>query len=266
MDNNLINIKPTLIGGIPNKLSDFGKKVIVYVDQYGINLNDYNHDNYDLKIYWQIEGQGVIERRETNISFPIVHQNRFDLILANDPKILEKCENAVLFPFGDCWIPLDEQKIHDKTKLLSIVASAKRYLPGHQLRHDVMSSIGNKMDIYGRCCNYIENKADALRDYKFNICIENLQHPNWFTEKLIDCLRTGTVPIYWGCPNIGDFFNTKGFIIVNTLEEIIDVVNNLTEEDYTSRLEYIEENFIKSAQYGSNLFERVDNEIKKIIK
>jgi len=258
-------IKPTVIG-IQNNLSETNKKIIVYKDQYNINLKDYNHDDYDLKIYWQIEGRGVIQKKETNISFPIVHQNRFDLILANDPEIIEKCDNAVLFPFGDCWVPTQEQKIHDKTKLLSIVASAKRYLPGHQLRHHVMSSIGGKMDIYGRCCNYIENKADAFRDYMFNISIENLQHPNWFTEKLIDSLRTGTVPIYWGCPNIGDFFNTKGFIIVNTLEEIIDVVNNLTEEDYTSRLEYIEENFIKSGQYGSNLFERVDNEIKKIIK
>jgi len=31
-------IKPTLIGGIPNKLSDFEKKVIMYVDQYGNKL------------------------------------------------------------------------------------------------------------------------------------------------------------------------------------------------------------------------------------
>jgi len=260
------NIKPTLIGGIPNNLSETSKNIIVYVDQYGVDLNHYNHDNYDLKVYWQIEGRGVIQRKETNISFPIVHQNRFDLILANDPEIIEKCNNAVLFPFGDCWVPTQEQKIHDKTKLLSIVASAKRYLPGHQLRHDVMSSIGKKMDIYGRCCNYIENKADALRDYKFNVCIENLQHPNWFTEKLIDCLRTGTVPIYWGCPNISDYFNTEGFIIVNNLNDIINVVNNLTEDDYTSRLEYIKENFIKAELYGSNLFERADNEIKKIIR
>jgi hypothetical protein len=129
----------------------------------------------------------------------------------------------------------------------------------------VIESINDKMDVYGRCCNYIENKADALRDYKFNVCIENLQHTNWFTEKIIDCLRTGTVPIYWGCPNIGDFFNTKGFIIVNSLEDIVNVVNNLTEDDYTSRLEYIKENFDKSLQYGSNLFERADNEIKKLL-
>jgi hypothetical protein len=42
------------------------------------------------------------------------------------------------------------------------------------------------------------------------------------------------------------------------------VVNNLTEDDYTSRLEYIEENFIKATNYSNNLFERVDNEIKKL--
>jgi hypothetical protein len=256
-------IKPKLIGEIPNNLSETNKNIIVYVDQYGANLDYFNHNQYDLKVYWQIEGRGVLNGQ--NISFPIEHKNKFDLIIASDPTILNECENAVLFPFGDCWIPLDEQKIHEKTKLLSIVVSAKRYLPGHQLRHKVIESINDKMDVYGRCCNYIENKADALRDYKFNVCIENLQHTNWFTEKIIDCLRTGTVPIYWGCPNIGDFFNTKGFIIVNSLEDIVNVVNNLTEDDYTSRLEYIKENFDKSLQYGSNLFERADNEIKKLL-
>jgi hypothetical protein len=122
------------------------------------------------------------------------------------------------------------------------------------------------MDIYGRCCNYVENKTDALKDYMFSICTENLQIENWFTEKLIDCLRTGTIPIYWGCPNIGKYFNLNGFIIVNSIEEIIDVVNNLSEDQYFSNLKYVEENFIKAAQYGSNLFERVDNEIKKIVK
>ena len=261
----MIKIKPTLIGGIPNRLSETNKNTIIYVDQYGINLDHYNHNSYDLKVYWQIEGRGVIKRKQTNISFPIAHKNYFDLILASDPEILEKCDNSVLFPFGDCWIPFEEQKIYKKTKLLSIISSAKRTMPGHQLRHEVMRSIGGKMDIYGRCCNYIENKTDGLRNHMFNISIENLQHTNWFTEKLIDVLRTGTVPIYWGCPNIGDFFNVKGFIIVNSLEDIVNVVNNLTEDDYTSRLEYIKENFDKALQYGSNLFERVDNEIKKLL-
>ena len=258
--------KPTLIGEIGNDLSEFDKKIIVYVDRYGINLRNYDHNSYDLKVYWQIESKGVIQRNENNISFPITHKDQFNLILASDAEILNNCDNAILFPFGDCWVPTEEQKIHNKTKLLSIIVSDKKYLHGHQLRHEVMNSIGEKMDIFGRCCNYIENKGDALRDYKFNVCIENLQNTNWFTEKLIDCLRTGTVPIYWGCPNIGDYFNTKGFFIVNSFEEIVNVVNNLNDEDYISRLVYIKENFDLSVKYSRNIYKRVDDEIQKLIE
>jgi hypothetical protein len=258
-------IKPKLIGGIPNKLSSLDKNVIIYVDQYDINLNNYNHNDYDYKIYWQIEGQGVINGIGNNISFPIQHKNEFDLIIASDPTILRECENSVIFPFGDCWIPVEEQKVHDKNKLLSIIASEKNYLPGHTLRHLTIKNVGDKMDIYGKCCKFVENKSDALKDYMFSICTENLQIDNWFTEKLIDCLRTGTVPIYWGSSNIGDYFNVNGFIIVNSIEEIVDVVNNLTEEQYISKLKYVEENFITAAKYGNNLFDRVDNEIKKLI-
>jgi hypothetical protein len=258
-------IKPKLIGGIPNKLASLDKNVIIYVDQYDINLNNYNHNDYDYKIYWQIEGQGVINGIGNNISFPIQHKNEFDLIIASDPTILRECENSVIFPFGDCWIPVEEQKVHDKNKLLSIIASEKNYLPGHTLRHLTIKNVGDKMDIYGKCCKFVENKSDALKDYMFSICTENLQIDNWFTEKLIDCLRTGTVPIYWGSSNIGDYFNVNGFIIVNSIEEIVDVVNNLTEEQYISKLKYVEENFITAAKYGNNLFDRVDNEIKKLI-
>jgi hypothetical protein len=28
---------------------------------------------------------------------------------------------------------------------------------------------------------------------------------NWVTEKIVDCVITGTVPIYWGAPNIGEY-------------------------------------------------------------
>lgn len=265
MDSNMKGIKPTLIGDVPNNLGEVEKNVIVYVDQYGVNLNNYGHNNYDYKIYWQIEGQGVLNGSDNNISFPIEHKNEFDLIIASDPTILNECENSVRFPFGDCWVPVEEQKVHDKTKLLSIIASDKKYLPGHRIRHSVINDIGDKMDIYGKCCKFVENKSDALKDYMFTICTENLQIDNWFTEKLIDCLRTGTVPIYWGSPNIGDYFNINGFIIVNSAEEIVDVVNNLTEDQYFSKLEYIKENFITADKYGNNLYERVDNEIKKLI-
>jgi hypothetical protein len=60
---------------------------------------------------------------------------------------------------------------------------------------------------------------------------------------------TGTVPIYWGCPSIGDFFDTNGMIIFDNVEELVDIINNLSIDGYIKRLESIKNNFNKSKKY-----------------
>jgi hypothetical protein len=55
------------------------------------------------------------------------------------------------------------------------------------------------------------------------------------------------VPIYWGCPSIGNFFNTKGMILIENIEDIDNIV--LTEEKFHNMKEYIKENFELSKQY-----------------
>jgi hypothetical protein len=79
-------------------------------------------------------------------------------------------------------------------------------------------------------------------DYRFSIIIENSKTDNYFTEKLVDCFMVGTVPIYWGAPNIDKYFDTRGMIIVNSLEEIKEVVGKLNENEYIDRIEYIRAN------------------------
>ena len=59
-----------------------------------------------------------------------------------------------------------------------------------------------------------------------------------------------TVPIYWGAPDIGDYFDINGIIQVNSVQEIIDVLRNLNEtqnasRDYMSRMDAIKHNFHK---------------------
>jgi hypothetical protein len=44
----------------------------------------------------------------------------------------------------------------------------------------------------------------------FGVAIENVSHRGWFTEKILDCFLLKTIPIYWGCSNIEDYFNPKG--------------------------------------------------------
>eukprot|EP00620_Florenciella_sp_RCC1587_P021099 CAMPEP_0182561832 /NCGR_PEP_ID=MMETSP1324-20130603/4262_1 /TAXON_ID=236786 /ORGANISM="Florenciella sp., Strain RCC1587" /LENGTH=60 /DNA_ID=CAMNT_0024774579 /DNA_START=220 /DNA_END=399 /DNA_ORIENTATION=+ len=49
----------------------------------------------------------------------------------------------------------------------------------------------------------------------FHIAIENVKSNGYFTEKLLDCFLTRTVPLYWGCPNIGEYFEVEGMIIID---------------------------------------------------
>lgn len=59
-----------------------------------------------------------------------------------------------------------------------------------------------------------------------------------------------TIPLYWGCPNIGDFFNKEGIITFNNTKEFIDISNNiLTPDLYKSKKDIIEENYNLALNY-----------------
>jgi hypothetical protein len=62
-----------------------------------------------------------------------------------------------------------------------------------------------------------------------------------FYKKLIDCFVTGTVPIYYGCPSIGDFFDIRGMIIIDSPNDLYKI--NISKELYDSMLPYIGNNF-----------------------
>jgi hypothetical protein len=72
--------------------------------------------------------------------------------------------------------------------------------------------------------------------------MENCKKDYYFTEKLIDCFRTKTIPIYWGCPSIGTFFDVNGILTFNTVEELKSILLNLTNEYYYSKIKSIEFN------------------------
>jgi len=50
-----------------------------------------------------------------------------------------------------------------------------------------------------------DGKLKTLTGYKFTLCFENTIFPGYITEKLFDCLLAGTIPIYLGAPDIGDY-------------------------------------------------------------
>ncbi len=57
-----------------------------------------------------------------------------------------------------------------------------------------------------------ETKRQFLQQYKFTIAFENYSYPGYHTEKIIDPMRAGSIPIYFGNPRISDHFNSRSFI------------------------------------------------------
>jgi hypothetical protein len=56
------------------------------------------------------------------------------------------------------------------------------------------------------------HKADTLSRYTFAICYENQVVEGWITEKIFDCFFAGTIPIYWGAPDIDRWIPPECFI------------------------------------------------------
>ncbi len=188
----------------------------------------------------------------------ITHQNDFDLILTHHQSLLQN-PKANVFKFayyrlGTSWIKdSDINSGFNKNKNISLIASEKNWTVGHQFRHEVARQFGPFIDLYGRAYRPIEDKIEALRDYRFSISIENCQANGYFTEKLMDCFLTKTVPIYMG-GDFGEMFNELGVIKINNINDVGNVISELQDEEkakklYNSMAAYIDNNFEIAKHY-----------------
>ena len=195
----------------------------------------------------------------------------FDSVLTFSKKLLDKGQNYKFNAYGTTWLHETYRNIWTKDKLCSLILSNNKTTSGHILRHNITTIIINRniniVNIFGsnyiplpymtsknfekdHCGAHISNqKISALKDYMFSIAIENTKEDYYFTEKIIDCFLSGTIPIYYGCPSISNFFNEKGILSFTTLNECLNIINTLSIEKYNDMLPYVKENFEKAKQY-----------------
>jgi hypothetical protein len=173
----------------------------------------------------------------------------FDLVFTFDESLCRLDERFRFFAHGTTWISELSRQLYAKTKNLSIIASPKAIVAGHRLRHEVVDRYGDRMDVFGRAYRNVADKTDALADYRYSIAIENSRFDTYFTEKIIDCFLTGTVPIYWGTEKIVEFFDAGGIISFPSVDDLDAVIASLTEEDYLRRLPSIRRNFETAGKF-----------------
>lgn len=107
---------------------------------------------------------------------------------------------------------------------------------------------------------------DFISQYKFCICFENSSSPGYCTEKIVQTMRAGTIPLYWGDPLISDYFNCKSFITVNNFEEAYKKIVELDSDDQKYQDFYNEPWFVNNIIPETLNINKITYEIKTHIK
>lgn len=214
---------------------DSGAEETFYVDEYiGLAFDDGTSKK---KYAWLLESKDIKPQVIDDVKSNYLHYVRvFDYIFTHNQELLQLHRKFKFAPLYGTWIT--ESQLYEKTKLVSMICSNKLMCNGHQYRLSWAQKLQGKVDFYGRGFDEIQSKEEGLKDYMFSVAIENASYESYFTEKIQDCFSTGTIPIYYGSPDIGKFFNPDGII---SLTEDFDI-SSLTPDLYYAKIDAVKEN------------------------
>jgi len=95
-----------------------------------------------------------------------------------------------------------------------------------------------------------KDKYKILSGFKFCLCFENSITPGYISEKIFDCFKARTVPIYFGAPNISDHINSKCFVDLRKFKNyqaLTNFLKNMDEKTYNTLIYEIEKFLLSRA-------------------
>ena len=116
---------------------------------------------------------------------------------------------------------LSRTALEQKKSIAAVFSNAKQ-----RLRNQVYFRFAKKFgaDSGGRAFNTVggpvPDKAAFVQNYKFSLAFENTSWPGYTTEKLLEAYGYGTVPIYWGDPQVESYFNPRAFLHLRSLKDL----------------------------------------------
>lgn len=198
------------------------------------------------KVLWLTESRSIYSD-PSFIDDVIAMEDTFDYVLTHEQELLDRGAKYLKVPLIQYF--LQDSNITDftKTKNLSMIQSGRVQdtCPGHALRESIRINFEARYDRYGtrEDSTRVDCVSEAYKDYRFAIVVENNKQPNYFTEKLLDCLACKTIPLYYGATPENYGFDANGILSFTTIEELASIVDNLSEELYNSKLDAVEANY-----------------------
>ncbi len=194
---------------------------------------------------------------ETYAQVPAV-AHLFTRVLTHHRPFLQTIPNAVYVPYGGVWIaPRHWGLPPRKTNHISMLVGTKTQTVGHRIRQEAAAAIERQfaglVDLFGpayRPVNYSPATKRLLTEsYRFAIVAETCAESGLFTEITLDCFALGCIPILWGCPDIGRWFNPDGIIHWATVDDLARILPTLTAALYASRRAAVADNLARVAEY-----------------
>jgi len=216
----------------------------VYTDRLCFGEVDSSKSNYA----WIIEPPIINGENYINI---VKDHKKFKKVFSHHTNLANSIDNFVYVAHGGTWLRQEDIAIHPKSKIVSSIFSNKNWNAYHRMRQRIYDRLKEtNVDFYGTGCDKpIEYKITGLKDYMFSIVVENSIENDYFTEKLIDCFLTGTIPVYCGTKNVCNYFDSSGIIFFEGDEDLPSIIEKLNKNLYNETLDAVVNNFNVAHRY-----------------
>lgn len=121
-----------------------------------------------------------------------------------------------------------------KERSLSWITSNLRVFRGHRDRLRFLAHIQGRVafDLFGRGFTFIDDKWDGLAPYRYSLAIENHSNNYYWSEKLADCFLAWTMPIYYGCNQIEQYFPPEAMIRIDIHDpDVVEKIRQAVSSD-----------------------------------
>lgn len=240
-------------------------------DTYIVQLDPFHKcsNNYSVKILPQYKG---ILTWNSKIYTQLKHMG------ANVGKL-------PFYPFLDASASFDEFIDYDDKKGLCLVesnytANTHPFDITEKQINLIMALKGMTTHTYGDvpiCGNHYQgnpisnyDRLQIINEYKFCLCFDEIYHPIWswdyVTNKIFDCFRAKTLPIYYGCYNIDEIIPSNFYIDYRDFDSFAELNEYIAEYDINIYIDIVEKAYewVNTINVGNvNLFAM---SIEKLIK
>ncbi|QHI68061.1 glycosyltransferase family 10 domain-containing protein [Tichowtungia aerotolerans] len=228
----------------------------------------FNHYTFDRRIHQRVcpDALKILYMYEPPAIDPMQYTRRvwkqFDAVLTWNTYLTES-SSAFTFEAGayfdlpycsDYGVPMREAvDPKDREKAICQICGDKYSLSVEEIYSErrrvarwFHENASTRMDVFGRPPMEVPNyrgecgdKAEIMARYRYALCFENTWHPLWtrgyLTEKILDCMASGTIPVYYGCSNIEELVPPDCFIDYrkfNDLKELDALLLSMTDDEY----------------------------------